>query len=80
MSRIAVSEDIDIEKKEKQREKERLIEEAKWNMFAERWDLAERQLQGARGIAVDLRDKKEIGVILELLKKCEAHQKVELDE
>jgi len=80
MSRIAVSEKIDIEREEKRRTKEGLIEEAKWNMYAERWDLAEGQLQGARDIAVYLRDKQEIGVILELLKKCESHEKVELSK
>ena len=76
MSRMGIS--VNSEEKEKQEEMERTIEEAKWNMYAEKWDLAEKQLQGVRDTAVYLRDKDKIDAILELLKKCKAHEKVEL--
>ncbi|MGD0978601.1 MAG: hypothetical protein ABR962_05600 [Candidatus Bathyarchaeia archaeon] len=74
-----ITEDEDTaQKREKQQGLERSIEEAKWDMYAERWDLAEKQLQEARETAVRLRNKDKIDVILELLGKCKAKEKVEL--
>jgi hypothetical protein len=66
------------QKKEKQQGLERAIEEAKWDMYAERWDLAEKQLQEARETAIRLRNKDKIDAILELFRKCTAKEKVEL--
>jgi len=78
MSEIAVKEKEAKKKKDQRQEMERTIEEAKWNMHAEKWDLAEKQLVRARDTAVSLRDKSKIDEILGLLKKCKEHQKVEL--
>lgn len=67
-------------KKATRQELDSLIEGAKWNMYAERWDLAEKQLVNAMDRAVSLRDKAKIDEILGLLKKCKDRQKAELKE
>ena len=54
------------------------LEEAKWNMYAEKWELAERYIQRARDIAISLRDKAKIDEALTLLQKCQNREKVEL--
>ena len=78
MSRLAEEEEKAREKKEPRQEMEKAIEEAKWNMYAEEWDLAETQLQSAKDRAVSLRDKDRIDEILGLLIKCKNREKVEL--
>jgi len=78
ISEIEAKEKEAKRKKETRQAMERTIEEAKWNMYAEKWDLAEKQLQGARDKAVSLRDKDKIDEILELFVKCKNEQKVEL--
>jgi vacuolar-type H+-ATPase subunit H len=78
ISEIEAKEKEAKRKKETRQAMERTIEEAKWNMYAEKWDLAEKQLQEARDEAVSLRDKGKIDEILELLVKCKNEQKVEL--
>jgi vacuolar-type H+-ATPase subunit H len=78
ISEIEAKEKEAKRKKETRQAMERTIEEAKWNMYAEKWDLAEKQLQEARDEAVSLRDKSKIDEILELLVKCKNEQKVEL--
>ena len=78
MSRLAEEEGKAREKKEPRQEMEKAIEEAKWNMYAEEWDLAETQLQSAKDRAVSLRDKDKIDEILGLLIKCKNREKVEL--
>ena len=78
MSEIAVKEKEARKKKEQRQEMERTIEEAKWNMYAEKWDLAEKQLVRVRDTAVSLRDKSKIDEILGLLEKCSKLEKVKL--
>jgi hypothetical protein len=78
MSRLAEEDWKAGEKKEPRQEIEKAIEEAKWNMYAEEWDLAETQLQSAKDRAVSLREKAKIDEILGLLIKCKNREKVEL--
>jgi hypothetical protein len=78
ISEIEAKEKEAKREKETRQEMERTIEDAKWNMYAEKWDSAEKQLQGARDKAVSLRDKDKIDEILALFEKCKNEQKVEL--
>lgn len=78
MSRLAEEEGKARKKNEPRQEMEKTIEEAKWNMYAQEWDLAENQLQSAKDRAVSLRDKDKIDEILGLLIKCKKREKVEL--
>ena len=78
VSRLAEEEGKARKKNEPRQEMEKTIEEAKWNMYAEEWGLAENQLQSAKDRAVSLRDKDKIDEILGLLIKCKSREKVEL--
>ena len=59
-------------------ELEVFVRDAKWNMYAERWEKAKSELERANELAVFLRDKTKIDEILTLLKKCQSEEKVEL--
>ena len=80
MPRIAESFDAEKEEEEERQraEIESSIEEAKWNMYAKRWDKAEDHLQNAISSAITLRDKKKIDELLSLLAKCEKNESVEV--
>lgn len=78
VSKIVAKEKEAKEKKEKRQQLDRQIEEAKWNMYAEKWDLAEKLLQRARDTAISLRDKAKIDEILALLVKCKNKEKVQV--
>lgn len=67
-----------VRREEERRKLAHLIEEAKWNMYAEKWELAEKHLEDANDRAVSLRDKKKIEEILALLVKCRNKEKAEL--
>jgi hypothetical protein len=55
-----------------------LIESARWNMYAERWDIAKDELEQARDLSVSLRDKYRIDEILALLVECDNREKPEI--
>jgi hypothetical protein len=56
-----------------------LIESARWNMYAELWDIAKDELEEARSLSVSLRDKYRIDEILALLAECENREKPEIN-
>ena len=72
------TEDSDAIEKEKRQQIEKLIADAKWNMYAEMWELAKNSLNQAKAIAVLLHDKAKIDETLVLLAKCDKREKVEL--
>lgn len=55
---------------------DKLVEEAKWQMYGEDWTQASRLLQDAKRKAVESRDKEKIDLIIDLQKKAGSHQKV----
>jgi hypothetical protein len=56
-----------------------LIESARWNMYAERWDVAKDELEQARDLFISLRDKDRIDEILALLVGCDNREKPEIN-
>jgi hypothetical protein len=70
--------EVDSEKEENKQKMEELIEDAKWQIYAEMWQPAENSLNEALKNAVNLRDKTKIDEILSLLEKCRRKEKVEL--
>jgi len=55
------------------------IEIAKWSMYGEEWEIAKEILKNAKRMAIQLRDKARIDIILELLRKAENKEKVSVE-
>lgn len=63
---------------EKSKEIDRLVEEAKWNMYGEEWETAVQKLEKAKNIAIAIKDKAKIDSVLALIHNARNQQKVEL--
>ena len=55
------------------------IEIAKWSMYGEEWEIAKETLKNAKRMAIQIRDKTRIDMILDLLQKAENKEKVSVE-